>query len=88
MRITDTELQRKLQASGAVLIRGPRACGKTESAKQLARSVIHMDRDEQIQLLFDTSPKRILMGDTPRLIDEWQVIPKLWIVKNFLLPNL
>jgi len=77
-RISDEELQRKLQASGAVLIRGPKACGKTESAKQLAKSMIHIDRDPQIQLLFDTAPHRILMGDTPRLIDEWQVIPKLW----------
>ncbi len=77
-RISDEELQRKLSASGAVLIRGAKACGKTESAKQLANSVLHLDRDEQAQLLFDTAPKRLLMGDTPRLIDEWQVIPKLW----------
>jgi uncharacterized protein len=77
-RITDAELHRKLAASGAVLIRGAKACGKTESAKQLAKSVIHIDRDEQIQLLFDAAPKRLLMGETPRLIDEWQVIPKLW----------
>ena len=77
-RISDTELQRKLAASGAVLIRGAKACGKTESAKQLAKSVINIDRDEQAQLLFDTAPKRLLMGETPRLIDEWQVIPKLW----------
>ena len=77
-RISDEELQRKLSASGAVLIRGAKACGKTESAKQLANSVLHLDRDEQAQLLFDTAPKRLLLGDTPRLIDEWQVIPKLW----------
>jgi len=77
-RISDEELQRKLSASGAVLIRGAKACGKTESAKQLANSVLHLDRDEQAQLLFDTAPKRLLMGNTPRLIDEWQVIPKLW----------
>ena len=77
-RISDIELQRKLQASGAVLIRGAKACGKTESAKQFAKSIIQIDRDEQIQLLFDTAPKRLLMGETPRLIDEWQVIPKLW----------
>lgn len=77
-RISDPELRRKLNASGAVLIRGPKACGKTESAKQLAKSVIHVDRDEQIQLLFDTAPKRLLVGETPRLIDEWQAIPKLW----------
>lgn len=77
-RISDKELQRKLEASGAVLIRGAKACGKTESAKQFAKSIIQIDRDEQIQLLFDTAPKRLLMGETPRLIDEWQVIPKLW----------
>ena len=77
-RISDIELQRKLEASGAVLIRGAKACGKTESAKQFARSVIYLDRDEQFQLLFDTAPKRLLLGETPRLIDEWQVIPKLW----------
>lgn len=77
-RISDEELNRKLSASGAVLIRGAKACGKTESAKQLANSVLHLDRDEQVQLLFDTAPKRLLLGDTPRLIDEWQVIPKLW----------
>ncbi len=79
-RISDEELNRKLSASGAVLIRGAKACGKTESAKQLANSVIHLDRDEQAQLLFDTAPKRLLMGDTPRLIDEWQVIPKLRLI--------
>ena len=77
-RISDAELQRKLEASGAVLIRGAKACGKTESAKQFAKSIIQVDRDEQVQLLFDTAPKRLLMGETPRLIDEWQVIPKLW----------
>ncbi len=77
-RITDIELKRKLEASGAVLIRGAKACGKTESAKQFAKSIIQVDRDEQIQLLFDTAPKRLLTGETPRLIDEWQVIPQLW----------
>jgi predicted AAA+ superfamily ATPase len=77
-RISDAELQRKLEASGAVLIRGAKACGKTESAKQFAKSIIQVDRDEQVQLLFDAAPKRLLMGETPRLIDEWQVIPKLW----------
>jgi predicted AAA+ superfamily ATPase len=77
-RLIDTELQRKLAASGAVLIRGVKACGKTESAKQFAKSILQVDRDENIPLLFETAPKRILMGETPRLIDEWQVLPKLW----------
>jgi predicted AAA+ superfamily ATPase len=77
-RITDNELHRKLYASGAVLIRGPKACGKTESAKQLAKSVLNVDRDEQVEALISTAPKRLLLGETPRLIDEWQIQPKLW----------
>jgi predicted AAA+ superfamily ATPase len=77
-RITDSELKRKLQASGAVLIKGPKACGKTESAKQLARSVLQVDRDPQVPALMAVSPSRLLLGDTPRLIDEWQVQPGLW----------
>ena len=77
-RISDKELKRKLKASGAVLIKGAKACGKTESAKQLANSVLNVDRDEQVQMLIDTAPNRLLLGKTPRLIDEWQVQPKLW----------
>lgn len=77
-RISDNELKRKLKAAGAVLIRGAKACGKTESAKQLAKSILHVDRDEQIDALMTTSPKRLLQGEIPRLIDEWQVQPKLW----------
>lgn len=77
-RITDTELKRKLKASGAVLIRGAKACGKTESAKQFAKSSLNVDRDEQVSVLIDAAPKRLLIGETPRLIDEWQVQPKLW----------
>jgi len=77
-RISDNELNRKLMASGAVLIRGAKACGKTESAKQLAKSVLQVDRDPNISMIFDMAPQRLLLGDTPRLIDEWQVLPKLW----------
>ncbi|MBK8955000.1 MAG: ATP-binding protein [Saprospiraceae bacterium] len=77
-RITDIELVRKLNASGAVLIRGPKACGKTESAKQIANSILHVDRDEQVQALIDIEPRRLLLGETPRLIDDWQAQPKLW----------
>lgn len=77
-RLSDKELLRKLNASGAVLIRGAKACGKTESAKQLAKSVLNVDRDEQVRALISTAPKRLLLGETPRLIDEWQVQPELW----------
>ncbi len=77
-RVSDVELQRKLNASGAILIRGMKACGKTESAKQFASSIIAFDRDEQVPLLMDSAPQRLLLGDTPRLIDEWQEYPKIW----------
>ena len=77
-RISDSELTRKLNASGAVLIRGAKACGKTESAKQIAKSVLKVDRDENVPALMNTAPKRLLLGETPRLIDEWQAQPKLW----------
>jgi predicted AAA+ superfamily ATPase len=77
-RITDAELERKLNASGALLIRGMKACGKTASAKQFASSVIAFDQDEQVPLFMGTAPKRLLLGETPRLIDEWQEYPKIW----------
>ena len=77
-RITDNELVKKLNSSGAVLIRGAKACGKTESAKQFAGSILNVDRDEQVPAIIETAPKRLLHGKTPRLIDEWQVQPKLW----------
>ncbi|MFN5369848.1 MAG: ATP-binding protein [Bacteroidia bacterium] len=77
-RIADSELKRKLDASGAVLIRGAKACGKTETAKQFSRSMLQVDRDENVSTLMETSPKRLLAGETPRLIDEWQVQPNLW----------
>lgn len=77
-RISDSELQRKLNASGAVLIRGMKACGKTESAKQFASSIIEFDQDEQVPLFMVAAPERLLIGETPRLIDEWQEYPKIW----------
>jgi predicted AAA+ superfamily ATPase len=77
-RISDSEISKKLDASGAVLVRGPKACGKTESAKQLANSVLRVDRDDQVQLMFDVDPQRLLHGNTPRLIDEWQLLPGIW----------
>ncbi len=77
-RISDAQLQQKLNASGALLIRGMKACGKTESAKQFAQSSIAFDQDANVALLIDTAPQRLLMGNTPRLIDEWQEYPQIW----------
>lgn len=85
-RIADDILKRKLEGKGAVLIEGPKWCGKTTTAEQLAASVLYMDDPEQKEqniTMSELSPKRLLKGDTPRLIDEWQLAPKLWDAIRF-----
>jgi len=77
-RIIDAELTASLRAAGAVLIEGPRACGKTETARQAARSEVLLDLDEQAQALAAIDPGLLLEGDTPRLIDEWQIVGSIW----------
>lgn len=77
-RICETEVERKLNASGALLIKGPKSCGKTETAKQFAKSILQVDRDEQVPVVMNIDPKILLSGATPRLLDEWQEQPKLW----------
>ena len=80
-RIADEILKDKLEAMGAVLIEGPKACGKTTTAEQQAKSVLYMDdpkRQEQYLQMAQTDIGYLLEGDTPRLIDEWQVVPKFW----------
>jgi len=80
-RVVDSILIDKLDSKGAVIIEGPKWCGKTTTAMQLAKSMIRMDepskRDANIQMA-DIAPERLLAGKTPRLIDEWQIAPKLW----------
>ena len=85
-RIVDEILNRKLEGKGAVLIEGPKWCGKTTTAEQFASSVLYMDNPlnkEQNILLSEINPKRLLDGTTPRLIDEWQIAPKLWDAIRF-----
>lgn len=77
-RIIEQDLLSKLSASGAVLIKGPKSCGKTETAKQFSKSLVEMDRDKQVPVIMATNPQLLLLGDTPRLIDEWQVQPEIW----------
>jgi uncharacterized protein len=77
-RIVEEDLLEKLSASGAVLIKGPKACGKTATANQYAKSVLEMDRDKQVPVIMATNPQLLLVGDTPRLIDEWQEQPEIW----------
>ena len=80
-RIADSLLKEQLEAAGAVLIQGPKWCGKTTTAEQIAGSKIYMnapDRQNEFRMLVDTNIQRLLGGETPRLIDEWQLYPKLW----------
>ena len=80
-RIADQMLADQLEASGAVLVEGPKFCGKTTLAKQQAGSVLSMadpDTLNQNLALAKTNISRLLAGDTPRLIDEWQIAPQFW----------
>lgn len=77
-RLVEDELLAKMAASGAVLIKGLKSCGKTETAIQYAKSVLRMDRDPQVPVMMATNPQLLLEGETPRLIDEWQEQPEIW----------
>jgi hypothetical protein len=85
-RIIDEILKEALEASGAVWLQGPKWCGKTWTASQIARSILMMqDPDESANYLQQAmvKPSLLLNGDTPRLIDEWQVAPVLWDAVRF-----
>ena len=85
-RIADEILERKLKGKGAVLIEGPKWCGKTTTAEQISKSVLYMAdpaNGEQNLTLADINPSLLLTGDTPRVIDEWQLAPKLWDAIRF-----
>lgn len=80
-RIIDNLLDLKLEAFGATLIKGPKGCGKTTSAKQKAKSFVEF-QDEEVRdnllAVAEAAPKKLLIGEKPRLFDEWQDAPKLW----------
>ena len=85
-RIADELLKKKLKGKGAVLIQGPKWCGKTTTAEQISNSVLYMDNPEDKEQnisLADLQPSLLLTGATPRLIDEWQLAPKLWDAIRF-----
>lgn len=86
-RIADKLLSEQLEAAGAVLVQGPKWCGKTTTAQQAASSSMYMDNPSTIKanlILAETNPEMILEGDVPRLIDEWQLAPTLWDSARFL----
>ena len=85
-RIADVLLANKLAGKGAVLVEGPKWCGKTTTAEQIAKSVLYMaDQDslERNLQIADFKPSRLLEGARPRLLDEWQIAPKLWDTVRF-----
>ncbi len=80
-RICDEELRIKLEAFGAVHIVGPKWCGKTTTAKKHAKSYIEMQDPDKRDMYMETAkikPSNLLIGENPRLIDEWQVAPNIW----------
>ncbi len=86
MRIVDETLKKRLLGKGAVLIEGPKWCGKTTTAEQIAESILYMadpENEKQNLTMAEINPRRLLKGETPRLIDEWQIAPKLWDAVRF-----
>lgn len=85
-RIADEILRKRLLGKGAVLIEGPKWCGKTTTAEQIAESILYMadpEKEQQNRTMAEISPGRLLKGEVPRLIDEWQIAPKLWDAVRF-----
>ncbi len=85
-RVVDQVLMNKLEAKGAVLIEGPKWCGKTTTASQIAKSIVFMQdpaNSKQNLTMAEIQPSLLLKGETPRLIDEWQLAPQLWDAVRF-----
>lgn len=77
-RVVDAEIGEGLATAGALVLRGARAVGKTESARQVAASELRLDSADPLAALARQQPSVVLAGDTPRLLDEWQVVPEIW----------
>lgn len=80
-RVADRVLREQLEATGAVLVQGAKWCGKTTTAAQLAASTLYMDNPREVRnnlFLAENDPELLLAGETPRLVDEWQLAPQLW----------
>lgn len=85
-RIGDDLLKRKLRSSAAVLIEGPKWCGKTSTGAQLAKSIVYIqdpDKRAMYRKMADTQPSLLLEGEAPHMLDEWQTIPVLWDAVRF-----
>ena len=87
-RIIDAQLREQLDCMGGVLVEGPKWCGKTTSAEHAAGSIIYLNDPEQqstYMTLVESQPSFLLEGETPRLVDEWQMAPRLWDTARFLI---
>ncbi len=87
-RIADRLLQDKLEETGAVVVEGPKWCGKTTTASQFAKSIIYMDDpvlSSQYSEMLNLQPDLLLAGEKPRLFDEWQIEPRLWdVIRHYI----
>ena len=77
-RVADRELVDRMTSAGAVLVEGPKACGKSRTAERLARTVVRLDVDDSSRALVSSAPDVLFAADPPILFDEWQVAPNLW----------
>ena len=77
-RLIDALIERKLKASGAVVLRGPRAVGKTTTALHHAASSVRLDQRKELIDAAELTPATLLAGPVPRLVDEWQLAPSIW----------
>jgi predicted AAA+ superfamily ATPase len=77
-RVVDAEIRRKLASMGVVVLEGAKACGKTASGLEIAGSEVFLDVDADARRTIQLDPALVLQGTTPRLIDEWQVEPRIW----------
>jgi predicted AAA+ superfamily ATPase len=77
-RFLDEKIAKKLKSSGGILLKGVRFCGKTTTAMRHAASSVRFDESTLIREQATLVPKIVLQGDTPRLIDEWQLVPSIW----------
>lgn len=85
-RVVDNQLEKMVRRIGAVLVQGPKWCGKTTTAEQKAASVIYLDdpsKQKMYRQAAELNIANLLQGDTPRLMDEWQLIPQLWDAVRF-----
>lgn len=76
-RLIESIIEKKIKSSGAVLVQGPKFCGKTTTSKLFCKSIIQLIDNDIIEIV-SADPKIALNGDKPRLIDEWQNVPELW----------